>query len=256
MKLKISRPRYSHLWNSEFPVVIERTVAIADKYDMTGMLLGKSFGELSAFDPRLKEMSVYVRRNEKLAAACELDVKRDTLITGIRKVVRAFEDVDMPVIRQHYEVLDALLEKHQSQTIAKANLTSETDRLNKLEKDIASNPLAQEAFAAFGLAPVVRCLFETNREYDVLFREYIADKSVEEYDVAGLRRECTKAVGQFFDAIQYCAFEHENIDYTALVKELNQLNGYYRTQLKARDTRRKNNKKDKGEQIPPPPSEV
>jgi hypothetical protein len=87
-------------------------------------------------------------------------------------------------------------------------------------------------------------LFEANREYETLFREYIAEKSEEQrIDVVGLRRDCSKTLVQFFDAVQYSAYIHDDVDYTPLINELTKLHQYYIAQLKARATRRKNGKK-------------
>lgn len=256
MNVKISRPNYPALRNSEFPVVAEQTFGIVEKSNPENKHLGKSFAVLIAFRAPLNALSVFMRKNAKLEAAGKLDFERDTLINGFYKVVSGFENIDLPQIKPNFETLDALLDKHKARTIAADGRASETERLTMLEKDIAGNPAAQAAIEAFGLLPVVQRLFEANKEYDVAFREYIAEKGTEErIDVPTLRRDCTKALGQFFDAVQYCAFAHEDIDYTDLAKELNKLNEYYIAQLKARATRRKNGKNTDSEQPIPPPTE-
>ncbi|MDR0604412.1 MAG: hypothetical protein LBG80_08945, partial [Bacteroidales bacterium] len=62
-------------------------------------------------------------------------------------------------------------------------------------------------------------------------------------------------LGQYFDAVQYCAFANEHIDYNPLINELKQLSAYYNQQLKARATRRKNNQATDGESTIEPPKE-
>ncbi len=256
MKTKIVRPHYANLRNNEYPLAVERTIGIAEKYDMQGMNLGRSSGILTGFRPRLLTMKVYVRKNKKIEAAGLLDSERDTLVKAFRGVVKALVDVELPQIKPHCALLNELLDSHKTQTIAGAGLSTETERLNNLEKDIIAGREIQTAITALGLQAVVTRMFDANREYETLFREIIADKSVAEHiDIPALRRECNKALGQFFDAIQYCAFEHEDIDYTGLVNEINQLNNYYRTQLKARATRRKNGKDTDNEEPIVPPAE-
>ncbi|MDR2286515.1 MAG: DUF6261 family protein [Prevotellaceae bacterium] len=110
-----------------------------------------------------------------------------------------------------------------------------------VETDINASAEIQTALSNFGLRPVMNRLFAANKEYDALFREYITEKSTEEHiDVAELRKKCTKALGQFFDAVQYCAFAYEDVDYSPLINELEQLSVYYNQRLRARATRRKN----------------
>ncbi|MDR0844889.1 MAG: DUF6261 family protein, partial [Tannerella sp.] len=140
-------------------------------------------------------------------------------------------------------------------TIAKASRAAETERLLMLEADIQASPAIQDALAAFGLTRVVERLFEASREYENLFGEFIAEKGAEErIDVALLRKTCTKALTQFFDALEYSAYYHESLDYRPLINELTWLNQYYNQQLKARETRRKNGKKtDEEPPIPPMP---
>jgi hypothetical protein len=98
-------------------------------------------------------------------------------------------------------------------------------------------------------------LFATNREYDAIISAYIAEKSeTQKINVAELRSGATKAITQFFDAVQYSAYIYEDLDYRPLVNELNTLNRYYSQQLKARVSRRKAGKKTADEDpIPPMP---
>jgi hypothetical protein len=253
MKIKIIRVHYAHSRNDEFPIIYWQTVSICSKYDMENLHLAKSYGELSAFGPDMESLTIYLRKNEKLAMAGQLDVERDILINTTNRVVKAYEDVTLPEIEGHFDVLNTLLTKHQARTIAAASRAAETERLQLLENEVTALPAVQTALAAFGLTPVVARLFAANREYDTLFREYITEKSGEQrIDVTQLRRQCTKALTQFFDALQYCAYVYEELDYMPLINELVQLNEYYNRQLNARITRRKNGKKtDEEPSIPP-----
>jgi hypothetical protein len=254
MKVKIERIRYSSLRMDEFVLVAIYTVDICGKYNNEALHLGKSYGELLTFRPVLESMKVYVRKNEKLTRLGKLDDERDSLIRCANSVVNSYDNVNIPEIYGRYGILSSLLEKHKAKTIANDNRTSETERLQKLETEINASAEIQAAFAQFGLQAVVNRLFEANKEYDTLFREYIAEKSTEEHiDTVELCKNCTKALGQYFDAVQYCAFANENIDYNPLINELKQLNAYYNQQLKARATRRRNGKTvDEEPSIEPP----
>jgi hypothetical protein len=254
MKEKIERIKYAYLRVDEFTLVAIYTIDICGKYDNENLHLGKSYGELSSFRPTLESLKVNVRRNEKLTILGKLDTERGILIRCVNNVVSDFDDVDIPEISESYEILSTLLNKHKTKTISSDSRTSETERLQKLETEVNVSPAVQDAFAKFGLSAVVHRLFAANREYDTLFRAYIADESTKErIDVTELRKSCTKAMGQYFDAVQYCAFAYENIDYRPLINELKQLSAYYNQQLKARATRRKNGKiTDEEPPIEPP----
>jgi hypothetical protein len=255
MKVKIERIRYAQVWNSEFSTLYGQTVGVCEKHNITGLHLEKSYGELVSFRPAVTSLTVYLRKNEKLSLAGKREVERDRLLGAVRHVVDGFADADLPETRAHYEVLAALLDKHTVKTIAAASLAAETERLQRLETDINADAAVQAAFAAFGLTPVVARLFAANREYDAAFRSYIAEKSTEEHiDVALLRRNCSKALVQFFDAVQYSAYINEDLNYLPLVNELNELNLYYVRQLKARAARHKNGSKTDEEQPIPPMS--
>jgi hypothetical protein len=256
MKEKIERIRYAYLRVDEFTLVAVYTIDICGKYNNENMYLGKSYSELSSFRQALESLQVNVRKNEKMTRLGKLDTERGTLIRCVNNVVNDFEDIDIPEISESYEVLSALLNKHKTKTIASDSRTSETERLQKLETDVNASYSALAAFEKFGLQTVVNRLFASNREYDALFREYIADESAKErVDVTELRRNCTKALGQYLDAVQYCAFAYEHIDYRPLINELKQLSAYYNQQLKARATRRKNGKTTDEEPPIEPPKE-
>jgi hypothetical protein len=217
------------------------------------MHLDKSYAELLTFRPVLESLKVYVPKNEKMTRLGKLDEERDDLIRCVNNVVNSFDDINIPGISGTYDILSILLDKHKTKTIANDNRTSATERLQRFETDINASVEIQSAFAKFGLQPVVSRLLAANKEYDSLFREYIAEKSTEErIDIPQLRKNCNKALGQYFDAVQYCAFVYEDIDYNPLINELRQLNAYYNQQLKARAARRKSNKTDNEPAIEPP----
>jgi hypothetical protein len=243
MKIKFERIHYKQLRIDEYILVVIYTIDICRKYNIAAMHLKKSYSELAGFRNDLESLKVHVRKNEKMTRLGKLDGERDSLIRCINNVVDSFDEVDIPEIVGDYEILSILLNKHKTKTVASDTRTSETERLQKLETDVNASAEIQIALCKFGLNIVADRLFVANKEYDVLFREYIAEKSAEEhFDIAELRKKCTKALGQFFDAVEYCAFAYEDVDYKPLINELEQLSIYYNRQLKIRATRHKNNK--------------
>jgi hypothetical protein len=253
MKTKITRINYGRLRNHEFILVVIYTINLCGKYDNKKLYLDKSYEELLEFRPVLESIKVYVHKNEKLNLLGVLDIERDTLITCTNNTVKSFRDIDLPDISIHYEVLAKLLSSHQTKTIASDSRTSETERLLKFEEEVMASPAIQAAFQAFNLQPIINRLFAINRQYDALFQEYIEEKGTDKrIDMVDLRKRCTKALGQYFDAVQYCAFAHEENDYQQLIDKLEQLSVYYNQQIKKRAARRKSDKKADDATIEPP----
>ncbi|MDR1865822.1 MAG: DUF6261 family protein [Bacteroidales bacterium] len=254
MKVKIERITHSALRNEEFAVAYGLVIRICEQHDMDRLHLRKSYDELLLFRS-IEELPVLLRKNEKLAQASRLDDERDALINSLARVVKSYHGVDAPDVTPHVELLEALLEKHEANGIASAARSLETDRLKKLEKEIAGDPALQNAVAAMRLQSVVNRLFEANREYETVFLEYLAENNGNPPDnISLLRTECAKSLTHFFNAVQYSAYLHEDADYMPFVNALNKLQRYYKQQLKARATRRRNGKKTE-EEPPIPPME-
>jgi hypothetical protein len=253
MKVKIERIHLALLRNDEFPVFYGQIIGICGKYDMNRLHLVKSYGELLSFHPTLESLTVYLHKNAKLNLSGKIDVERDALISLVNRVVKGYENIELPEMTQHFSLLNALLEKHHSRTIASDSRAAETQRLQMLENDVNADAAVQNAFAVFGLTPAVTRLFAANREYDDLLRQYVAEKSEEQHiNVRQLRKECSKTLTQFFDAVQYSAYVYDDLNYMPLINELVKLNQYYSRQLNARVARRKSGKKTDDEPAIPP----
>jgi hypothetical protein len=249
MNIKISRVHYSNLRLYEFATAYDQTISICEKHDINTLHLSKSYGELVAFRPIIESLKVYLRKNQKLERVGKLDNERDILINITIRVVKAYSSAVMPEINIHQRQLNALLTKHNAKTIASDSRASETERLRMLEVDINASTDIQNALSSLGLTPIIVRLFETNREYDILFKEYIAEKGAEQnIDTSLLRQNCSKSLTLFLDSVQYSAYIYEDLDYMPLINELIKLNQYYSQQLKSRATRRKNSSKTEKEQ--------
>jgi hypothetical protein len=118
MKTKIERIHYTQLRVDEYVLVVIYTIDICGKYNIAAMHLEKSYGELSAFRPKLESLKVYARKNKKLTRLGELDDERDDLIRCVNNVVNGFDDIDIPEIAGDYKILSNLLNNHKANTIA------------------------------------------------------------------------------------------------------------------------------------------
>jgi hypothetical protein len=253
MKIKINRIHYPSLRNDEFIVVYKETVAICEAHNVSSLRVEKSYGELLSFRSEVESLSVQLRSSALVAQMNFIDHERDLLINGITRAVKVLEHLDFPEITPHVDVLLPLLDKHDTRTIAAAARTVETERLEKFEKEINADVAFQNAFAGLNLSSAIQRLFELNREYKQLFRLHISESGAEPaVRVAELRRNSSKALTQFFDAVQYGSYLYDDLNYAPFVAEITQLHQYYNRQIKARDTRRKNGAKVSEEPAIPP----
>jgi hypothetical protein len=227
MKMLIERIRYTELRNNEFIQVIIFIIDICKKYDNEKLHLEKAYEELVAFRLLLKAVTVSERKNKKISDMRNLDIERNTLIKSINKTIEGLERVCLPEINKHSKILTTFLEKYKLKKIFLASRTEESERLRIMEADYNTSTDIQIAFQAFGLQPVINRLFAANREYNDLFSEYISEKSNKKrIDIVSLRKNCTKALIQYLNAIQYCAFAHKENDYQPLINVLKQFNAY------------------------------
>jgi hypothetical protein len=255
MKIKIIRIRYGNLRNDEFVAAYKQTIDICEAHNIHVLRVEKSYGELSSLRSEIDGLKVQLRTNSLLSQMTATDFERDLLINGITRVVKSYQALDFPEITPYVKLLSPLLERHDTRTIAAAARTVETERLDKLEKEINADAALQEAFAKLNLASAVQRLFESNQQYKNLFRQYIAESGAEPtVNIVELRSRCTKALMQFFDAVEYSSYLYDDLDYAPFVAEATRLHQYYNQQLKARETRHKNGKKTSEEPPIPPMS--
>ena len=78
------------------------------------------------------------------------------------------------------------------------------------------------------------------RSFDRLFMQRNQRQAeTERVDIRAIRVECDKAIGNLWNAIEFCISEYGETEYLPLVNAINTLNAYYKQQLAARSTRRK-----------------
>ena len=229
----------SGLWNSEYPLVVNRIIDIAESHKPHTIHLGLSFDRLSAFRPQLAKIEAQERADKDSALLSELDQQRDTLYNVIYAVTKAFQSTPLADVSQHATQVMNVLKKHGS-NIAVANYTAETKRLYDLIDDINSQPEVLMSLSALSLHPLVERLNGRNREFDRLFMLRNQRQSeTERVDIRTIRNECDKALAMFWSGLEFCCHEYGKEAYMPMLNEINNLNAYYKQQLAARATRRK-----------------
>ncbi len=242
MKTTITRLTLNHLWNSEYPVFVNQIVTIVTKFKPDDLHLKKSFGLLSAKLPDLTKIKAQELSNALSNTLHDLDNERDTLITAILGHLKAFGSLSMSFIAPHVAVMNRFFDTH-GRDIAKANYNAETKRINDLLADYDAKAEVRSAVEGLNLT----MLFDQLRSVNALFAEKFLQRSsedaaVEKIDSRAIRSETDKVLNAFFDAFEFCSSEYDDLDYLTPANEMNDLISYYKTQLKARATRRSEGK--------------
>jgi hypothetical protein len=238
MRVKISRLNYKSLWNSEYTMFVTQLTVIILKYKLYALHLAKAYGKVQELLPALAKIKAQELSNEISNQLQELDAERDTLITALAAQVKTMGRLSMPSLAPHVVVLNHFFDTH-GRDIATANYNAETKRINDLLADYDKKPDVQAAATALNLSFLFDQMRTVNTQFGSLFMQRTGeDAAVEKVDSNTIRAEADKAITSFFDAIEFCSSEYEELDYVTPANEINDLVAYYKTQLKARATRR------------------
>jgi len=242
MPVEISRLTFKNLWNNEYTMFVNQIVVIADKYDPTSLHLQKSYSKVTAQLPALAKIKAQEKSNALSNQLQELDAERDTLIVAIIAQVKAMGKLSMPAIAPHVVVINRFFDQH-GRDIATANYNAETERLTDLLADYNAKADVKAAAQALNLTMLFDQLGIVNTQFAALFLQRTeSDAATEKVDTRAIRTETDKALTAFFDAFEFCSSEYDGLDYITPASELNELIAYYKTQLKARATRRNSGK--------------
>jgi hypothetical protein len=248
MNVEISRLPFKSLWNTEYTLFVNQVVAIIEKYDSRTLHLQKSFDKVKSQLPDLAKIKAQEKSNALSNQLQELDAERDTLIVAIVAQVKAMGRLSLPGIAPHVVVLDRFFDQH-GRDIASANYNAETERLNDLLADYNAKDDVKAAAQALNLTMLFDQLGLVNTQFAALFLQRTeGDAATEKVDARAIRTLTDKALNAFFVAFEYCSSEYDGLDYITPASELNELIAYYKTQLKARATRRNSGKDVSGEE--------
>ena len=238
MHVKISRLALKSLRNSEYTMFISQLVAILLKYNVDALQLRKSFDRLVALTPELDKIVAQDLSSAYSNKIRDLDAQRDNLFAVIVSMVKNLEKSGIATLAPHVELLKRLLDKH-GRDIAEAGYSAETKRLNDFLVEISTNANLMAAITATNLALFIDQLRTVNTEFASKFMTRVEESSTSEVINAHIiRRVSDKTLTSFFDAIEFCSSEYEDLDYVTPANELNELITYYKTMLKARESRR------------------
>ncbi|MDR1182789.1 MAG: DUF6261 family protein [Bacteroidales bacterium] len=237
----IVRFKFPGLWNSEYPLVVERIIDILEAHEPHNLHFGQSFERLAAFRPLLAKIETQENFDQDSALLSELDQQRDTFFNIIHAVSKAFQRTPISEISNHAHRIMTMIKKH-GKDIASANYTAETKRLYDLVADVKAQPDIMESLEALSLTPLFVRMDEVNKEFDRLFMQRSQRQAeTEKINIHATRLECDKAITTLWYVIESCCCEYGEQNYLPLISAINNLNTYYKQQLAARSARRKAN---------------
>lgn len=239
MSVKISRLDYKALWNSEYTIFVNQLVTIILKYMPDALHLTKAFGKVTAMLPELAKIKAQELSNQISKKLQELDAERDAIITAIPAQVKTIGKMSgMATLAPHVVVLNHFFDT-EGRDIATDNYNSETKRIADLLADYDAKPEVKAAAAALNLGLFFEQLRTVNTQFNTQYLQRTEeDASVEKVDSRAIRAESDKALIEFFNAFEFCSSEYETLNYATPANEVNDLVARYKTQLKARATRR------------------
>lgn len=239
MKSTINRLQLVRLWNSEYSIFVNQIVAIILKYQPAVLHLQKVYAKLTAMLPNLAKIKAQELSNSLTNSLQELNSERGDLINAIATIVKTLGKLSKLSIAPDVAVMKRFLTIHGSD-ISKANYISATERTRDLLADYDSKADVKAAALALNLKILFDELSVVNTQFATMFLQRTQDEAAQEkVDARAIRTETDKALTALFDAFEFCSSEYDELDYTTPANELNDLIAYYKTQLKARATRRK-----------------
>ncbi len=238
--LKIERFNISRLRNMEYTLVVPRIIAIVENHNPEALRLSKRMDALKAMQPELDRIEAHERRWHASQEKNDCEHRRDQMVNALIRTERTYANLEVLSLSEASKLLTQLFDKH-GRDIASDNETSQTQRIYKLVEDIERSPAVKEVLVSLALMPVYETLKAANIRFDELW--ILRNKETSEVlpvDTRAIRLACDKALADLLNGIEYCAIEYNAADYQLLISELSKLGGYYKQQLKARQTRLKN----------------
>lgn len=234
MKKETLKFSFTRLWNSEYPLMMERIVEIVNKHNPAHLHLDKTYQRLAALRPHWEQIQVQAKSSGITNQITEADDLRDRLTTFIFKQVKQYKTLGIEPYLTHAKMLDIWVKKY-SLGLVTENYTSQTEKTMHLVQEAETNTDLKVGIHALGLEPFIIKLKETNTQFEQLFRNRTEEiAKIPSIDIRAIRKTTDDAVNKLFMAILFCKEEYEDLDYQPLINELQELLNYHKTQIKTR----------------------
>ena len=225
---------FSQLWNSEYPLVVERILEIVSKHNPEELGLKKAYDRIVALNPELEKIKIQEKTSAFTDEIVRIDKLRDRITTGVFNLIYNFKRLNISPYTENAKTLDLWLSKY-GKNITKENYTSQTEKTNQFISEMEGSQTIKNAVEALHLTDLLARIKQSNQEFETLFRSRTAEFSNQPtIDVKAIRQKVDKELKKLFIAIDFCANEHEEKDYKPLIEEIHKLLNYHRAQIKSR----------------------
>ena len=217
---------------------VSQVVAIFLRFSAEGLHLKKAFDRVLELMPEISKIKAQELGNVISNQLADLNAERRTLIVSIMDLVKNYGKMSISSLAPQVEIMNRFLDKH-GRDIGETNYNDNTKRFNDLLADYDASPNVQNAVVLLQLAMLFNHLNEINTQFAGLYvQRDDENSSVEQVDARAIRTEMDKALTAFYDAFEFCSTEYDNLDYQTPADKMNETISHYKTQLKARITRR------------------
>lgn len=239
MKKKALSFNFPRLWNSEYPLVIERILDIVKRYNPEELYLKKAYDRLESYQEDLSKIKIQGKTSTITETITQIDDLRSRLTKCIFNLVDNYKKLGIEPYTSNAKILDLWLSKY-GKGIIRDNYTSQTEKTNQLLSDKQKNIKITDALENLHLLDLVKKLEKANTDFEELFRNRTAEIAKNpSIDVKSIRAKIDDATNKLFTAIIFCKTEHEDKNYTPLINELTELLSYHRNQIKTRTNKSK-----------------
>ncbi|MBP6662417.1 MAG: hypothetical protein KA172_04955 [Paludibacter sp.] len=242
MKVTIIRLPLKQLWNSEYCIFLAQLVSILQRFNIEGLHLKKSFDKILNLMPDIGKIKAQEQGNAISKQLADMNQERKVLIKGSMEQVKTFSKLSMPGAAEHVTVMNRFFDKH-GRDLGESNYNSNTERIDDFMTDYDSNATVQTAANELHVVAFFNQLRTINKQFaDLYLQRSDEDSSVETVDARAIRTEMDKALTEFYSAFEFCSMEYDELDYQTPANKMNDLISHYKTELKARTSRRNSGK--------------
>ncbi|MFZ4455777.1 MAG: DUF6261 family protein [Bacteroidales bacterium] len=241
MRKFITYVSFARLANLEFMRLVMKLVHVVAKHDPAALKIEGVYNLLVALLPKLKTLQVKSSKHPNSTELKVLRLKRRSLLVVITGKMRLLPKAQVDVLSAPSALVLPLLEKYLKNIVAD-KLNTQSEKINELFDELNGNAAVNAALATLGLKPYFDELKAIQSSIEQTGDAQLENKSVKKLKVLNheIRAELYDAMTDLFNAIEIAKKENKELDYTALISEVNELLKPYQTDIKSRSTRSKN----------------
>ena len=241
MRKFITYVSFARIGNLEFMRLVMKMNQMVAKHDPAVLKIEGVYNLLVAELPKLKSLQVKSGKHPNSMELKALRLKRRNLLVVITGKVRLLTKAQVDALSASAALVVPLLEKYLKNIVAD-KLNTQSEKINELLDELDGNVAMNAALTTLGLKAYLDELKTLQTAIEQTGDHQVASKSVKKLSVETriIRSEVIDAVADLLNGIEIAKKENKELDYTALINEVNELIKPFQTDIKSRNTRSKN----------------